>query len=57
MAKYAMRGSQRPHPALLVPPSNKRSYAVKIDVSTVGISEAPGANIAYSRTPICEYVM
>ena len=57
MAKYAMRGSQRPDPASLVPPSTKRSYAVKADVSTARISEALAVNIAYSRNPFCECAM
>ena len=57
ICEYAMRGIQRPHPAMLMPTSTKWSYALKVDVSTVRISEAPGVNIAFSRTPICEYAM
>jgi len=44
--EYAIRGSPRAHPTLLVSPSTKRAYAVMVGVSTVRISEAPGVNIA-----------
>ena len=47
--EYAMRGSPRAHPTLLVSPSTKRTYAVMMGVSTMRISEAPGVNIAYWR--------
>ena len=55
--EYAMQGSETPHPALLVPPSTKRSYAVKVGVSTVRISEAPGVNIVHWRSHFCDYVV
>jgi hypothetical protein len=39
-----------PHPALLVSPSTKWTYAVTADMPFVGISEGPGVNIAYWRS-------
>jgi len=55
--EYAMRDSPGPYPTLLVFTITKYSHAVMVEISTVRISEGPGVNIAYSRTPICEYTM
>jgi hypothetical protein len=55
--EYAMRGSPRPQPALLVSPSTKWTHAVTAEMPIVGISEGPGVNIAYSRAQFCEYAM
>ena len=43
----AMRGRPQPHPALLVSPCTKWTYAVTADMPFVGISEVSGVNIAY----------
>ena len=40
--KYAMRGSPRPHPTLLVSLCTKWMHAVMVDMPIVGISEGPG---------------
>ena len=48
--KYAIRGSPRPHLALLVYLCTELKYAATADMSTVRISEAPMASIAYSRS-------
>ena len=48
--EYATRGSQRPHPALLVFSNTKWSYAATVDMLFVGISEAPGVDIAIWRS-------
>ena len=53
--EYAMRGSPRAHPTLLVSPSTKRTYAVMVDVFTVRISEAPGGQYRLLEVSICEY--
>ena len=55
--EYAMRGSPRAHPTLLVSPSTKRTYAVTVDVSTVRISEAPEGEYRLLEVPSCEYAM
>ena len=40
--EYAMRGSTRAHPTLLVSSHMKTTYAVTVDMHIVGISEGPG---------------
>ena len=50
LAKFAMRGSAKPHPALLVFSSTEWMYAVTADKPIVGISEGQGVNIVYSRS-------
>ena len=47
ICEYAIRGSKRAHPALLVSSSTKSTYAVMVDISTMQISTAPVVNIAY----------
>ena len=47
---YAMRGSPRIHPALLVSSCTKLTYVVMLDISTARISEGPEVHIAYSRS-------
>ena len=48
--EYAMRGSPRAHPTLLVCSNTKRSYAATADKSIVSISEGPGVGNAYQRS-------
>jgi len=48
--EYAMRGSPRPHPALLVSSNMKLTHTVTADKTIVGISEGPGVNIVFSRS-------
>ena len=48
--EYAMRGSPRPHPSLLVSSNMKWTYTVTADMPIVGISEGPGVTVAYSRS-------
>ena len=48
--EYAMRGSPRPHPTLLVSLNVKRTYVVTADKSILRSLEAPGVNIVYSRS-------
>ena len=48
--EYAIRGSPRPHPALLVLSNTLWMYATPTDMSLVGISEGPGVNIVYRRS-------
>ena len=48
--EYAMRGSSRPQPTLLVSSNTKWAYAVKVDMAVVSISEGPGVKIVYSRS-------
>ena len=50
ICEYAMRGSPRPHSALIVFTNTNCSHGVMFDISTVRISEAPGVNIAYWRS-------
>ena len=46
--EYAMQGSPRPHPTLLL--SSNTKWAVTADMSVISISEGPGVNIAYLRS-------
>jgi len=59
--EYAMRGSPRSHPALLVSSSTNGTYAVTAEMPFVCISEAPGMDIAYWRSQFsntqCEAVL
>ena len=48
--EYAMRGSPRAHPALLVFSNTVWMYATPTDMSLVGTSEGPGVNIVYRRS-------
>jgi len=48
--EYAMRGSPRPHPTLIVPSNTKWAYAFTGDMPVVGFSESPGVNITYWRS-------
>ena len=52
--EYAMRGSPRPHPALLVFSNTKWTYAVTVDISIVGILEGPGGEYRLSEVPFGE---
>ena len=49
ICEHAMRGSPRPHPALLVSSNMEWTYAETANMRIVGISEGPGVNIVYSR--------
>jgi len=48
--EYAMRGSQRLHPALLVSSNRKWAYAVTADMPIVGFLEGMELNIVYSTS-------
>ena len=48
--EYAVRGSSRPHPALIVSLYTKWAYVVTADMPFVGISECPGVGVVYSRS-------
>ena len=50
ICKYALQGSQRPQPTLLVSTNTKWTYTVTADMPIVGISEGPGVNIVYLRS-------
>jgi len=52
--EYAMRGSKRPHPALLMSPSTNWTYAVTVDIFFVGISDGSGMNIVYRRSHLAK---
>ena len=45
--EYAMRGSKKAHPTLLVSSNTKWAYAVTVGKSTVCISEGPVVNFVY----------
>ena len=51
------RSSKRPQLALLVFSNTKWTYAVKVGMSLVGISEDPGVNIAYRRSHFAKCAM
>ena len=55
--EYAMRGTSRPRPALLVFSSTKWTYAIMVDISTVRISYSPGGKCRLFQVPFCEYAM
>ena len=52
--EYAMRGSKRPHPVLIVSSSTKWSYAVLFDISTVRILDAAGCEYRLVEVPFCK---
>jgi len=50
ICEYAMRGSPRPHPALIVSLRTKWTYAARGDMPIVCISEGLRVNIVYWRS-------
>ena len=57
ICEYAMRGSPRPHPTLLMSSNTKWAYAVTKDMFIAGISECPGVRIVYWRSHFANYAM